>query len=260
VIHDVSRSDDGRAEAPAPLLAGRRVLVTGGARGLGAEIARTFAAHGADVSVIDLGTAEDSPWPCRSADVRDEAALQAAVGALAGARPFDGLVAAAGVVPSWQEPEALDLEDYDRVMAVNARGLAASIKLVAPTMAAGSTIVAIGSLNSWKGDPNLLSYVASKHAVLGIVRASALALGPRGVRVNAIAPGPVATEALLARIDGRASSTGVDRETSLARSAEATALRTLASPQNVADAALFLSSALSGATTGHLLPVDGGVL
>ena len=81
-----------------------------------------------------------------------------------------------------------------------------------------------------------------------------------GLRADGAGLGPVATEALLARIDGRASSTGVDRETSLARSAEATALRTLASPQNVADAALFLSSALSGATTGHLLPVDGGVL
>ena len=87
-----------------------------------------------------------------------------------------------------------------------------------------TTIVAIGSLNSWKGDPNIVSYVASKHAVLGVVRSTALALGCRGIRVNAVAPGPVATE------------------------------------QDIADAVLFLSSPLSAAISGQLLPVDGGIL
>jgi NAD(P)-dependent dehydrogenase (short-subunit alcohol dehydrogenase family) len=93
-----------------------------------------------------------------------------------------------------------------------------------------------------------------------VIRSTALALGRRDIRVNAVAPGPVATEALRSRIDSRASMTGLDLETALARSADQTALGRLATPQDIADAVLFLSSPLSGAISGHLLPVDGGIL
>lgn len=244
-----------------PPFAGRRFLVTGGARGLGAAIVGALAAHGADGAIIDLhAPAEPLPWPFASADVTDEKAMDAAVRTLADSTPFDGLVAAAGIVPAWQSPAELDLEDFDRTMSVNVRGVVTAIKAVAPDMPTGSTIVAIGSLNSWKGDANLVSYVASKHAVLGVIRSTALALGPRGIRANAVAPGPVATEALLARIDSRVSVTGLERDAALETSAAATALRRLATAQDVADAVLFLSSPASSAITGHLLPVDGGML
>lgn len=251
------------AATPRPLLEGRRFLVTGGARGLGASVVETLAAHGATGLVVDLRAPQGgvAPWPFAAADVTDEEAMRALTRSHAAEHgPFDGLVAAAGVVPSWHSPDAIDLGEFDRTMAVNVRGTVVSIKSVAEQMPAGSTVVAIGSLNSWKGDSNLLSYVASKHAVLGVIRSTALALGRRDIRVNAVAPGPVATEALLSRIDGRASTTGLDRERSLARSADQTALGRLATPQDIADAVLFLSSPLSGAITGHLLPVDGGIL
>lgn len=251
------------AAAASGMLQGRRFLVTGGARGLGAAVVRTLAAHGATGLIVDLRAPEgtDLPWPFAAADVTDEAAMRAVTEAFSAEHgPFDGVVAAAGIVPSWQSPDELDLADFDRTMAVNVRGTVVTVKSVAATLPAGSTIVAIGSLNSWKGDPNIVSYVASKHAVLGVVRSTALALGPRGVRVNAVAPGPVATEALLSRIDSRALSTGLDRDASLARSAELTALGRLATEQDVSDAVLFLSSPLSAAITGQLLPVDGGIL
>jgi NAD(P)-dependent dehydrogenase (short-subunit alcohol dehydrogenase family) len=245
------------------MLEGRRFLVTGGARGLGAAVVATLAAHGATGLSVDLRAHEASTptWSCAAADVTDDDAMRALTRShSAEFGPFDGLVAAAGVVPSWHSPESIDLGDFDRTMAVNVRGTVVSIKAVAEHMPAGSTIVAIASLNSWKGDPNLLSYVASKHAVLGVIRSTALALGRRDIRVNAVAPGPVATEALLSRIDGRASTTGLDRESALARSADQTALGRLATPRDIADAVLFLSSPLSGAISGHLLPVDGGIL
>lgn len=254
----------GIPDAPASkMLDGRRFLVTGGARGLGAAVASTLAAHGATGAIIDLHEAGggESPWPFASVDVTDETSMLEATTALAADHgPFDGLVAAAGIVPSWHSPADLDLAVFDATMAVNVRGLVVAIKSVAAAMPPGSTIVAIGSLNSWKGDPNLLSYVASKHAVLGIIRSTALALGRRGIRANAVAPGPVATEALLSRIDSRAERTGVARDTALAVSADVTALGRLASPQDVANAVLFLSSPLSAAISGHLLPVDGGML
>jgi 3alpha(or 20beta)-hydroxysteroid dehydrogenase len=249
--------------AASGMLQGRRFLVTGGARGLGAAIVRTFADHGANGLIVDLKAPEDVglPWPFTAADVTDEGAMRAATEAYVSAHgPFDGVVAAAGIVPSWQSPEELNLADFDRTMAVNVRGTVVTVKSVAATLPPGSTIVAIGSLNSWKGDPNIVSYVASKHAVLGVVRSTALALGRRGIRVNAVAPGPVATEALLSRIDSRASSTGLDRDASLARAAELTALGRLATEQDIADAVLFLSSPLSAAISGQLLPVDGGIL
>ncbi|AZS37815.1 Acetoacetyl-CoA reductase [Microbacterium lemovicicum] len=243
------------------LLTGRRFLVTGGARGIGAAVVHLLSEHGAHGAVIDLGEPETAgPWPARSADVADEHAMRAAVADLVAQNgPFDGLVAAAGVVPSWHSPEDIDLDDFDRVQRVNTRGIVVSLKTVVPGMPDGSTVVAIGSLNSWKGDAHLLSYVASKHAVLGIVRSAALALGSRGIRVNAVAPGPVATEALLSRIDSRVDATGRTRDEALASSASATALQRLATPDDVAGAVLFLSSPLAAAITGHLLPVDGGL-
>lgn len=263
-MSDVTEQSSADRVPASGLLQGRRILVTGGARGLGAAVVRTLSGQGAAGAIIDLGEPDGAAlpdgWTFLSADVADAAAVQTAVDALAEeAGPFDGLVAAAGVVPSWHSPEDMDLDDFDRVMRVNTRGVLASIRAVAPSMPPGSTIVAIGSLNSWKGDPHLLSYVTSKHAVLGIVRSAALALGPRGIRVNAVAPGPVATEALLSRIDSRVDATGRSREEALAASAEATALRRLATPDDVAGAVLFLSSPLSAAITGHLLPVDGGL-
>jgi len=213
--------------------------------------------------VLDLHPDEtgQSPWPNVAVDVTDDDAMRDATRALIDADgPFDGLVVAAGIVPSWHSPADVDLDSFDRTMAVNTRGLVVALKNVVASMPPGSTVVAIGSLNSWRGDPNLLSYAASKHAVLGIVRSAAMALGPQGIRVNAVAPGPVATGALLERIEARAATTHRSRDEALQASADLTALGTLASVDNVASAVLFLTSTLSAATTGHLLPVDGGLL
>ena len=246
----------------AGLLASRRFLVTGGARGIGAAVVAALSAQGANGVIFDLNADGAAPagWPVVSVDVTDEAAVREATCALDTNGPFDGLVAAAGIVPPWQSPANIDLEVLDRTMAVNLRGFVIALKCLTSAMPAGSTVVAIGSLNSWRGDPNLLAYVASKHAVLGAVRSAAMALGPSGIRVNAVAPGPIATEALLERIDARAAVTGCQRAEVLQDFSRPTALGRLATAEDVADAVLFLSSPLSSAITGHLIPVDSGLL
>lgn len=248
------------------LLAGRRALVTGGARGIGAAVAARLAASGAAGVLVDLpdAVAAATPppgWSALGADVRDDDAVARVVADAAEALGgLDLVVAAAGVVPSWSRVAETDMEDFDRVMAVNVRGVASTVRHAAPLLGAGATVVAVASLNSWRGDARITSYVASKHAVLGIVRSAALDLGPAGVRVNAVAPGPIATEALRSRMAARAGDTGLDVDAAIAAAGEAAALRRIATEDEVADAVLVLSSPLAGGTTGHLLPVDGGLV
>jgi NAD(P)-dependent dehydrogenase (short-subunit alcohol dehydrogenase family) len=239
-------------------LAGRSAVVTGGVSGIGAAVARTLADAGAHGTVVDLSTGTDAPvgWNAASADVRDDASL---AGAFDGVEQIDVLVAAAGVVPAWSTTATLDLAEWDEVMRVNARGVASTMLHAAPRMRDGSSIVVIASLNAWRGDGNLISYTASKHAVLGLVRSAALDLGRRGIRVNAVAPGPVATEALLERLRRREASGGAAVEEALAAASGATALGRIATADEVAGAVLFLASDLSSGITGHLLPIDGGI-
>jgi NAD(P)-dependent dehydrogenase (short-subunit alcohol dehydrogenase family) len=117
----------------------------------------------------------------------------------------------------------------------------------------------MASINSFLAHPRQMLYTASKHAVLGVVRAAARDLGRFGIRVNAVAPGPIATDALLERIRGRASSGGVSEEEALARLASEGALGRLATSDEVAKAVLFLASDLASGITGELLPVDAGL-
>ncbi|MEO7349431.1 MAG: SDR family oxidoreductase [Terrimesophilobacter sp.] len=241
----------------------QRFLVTGGARGLGAAIVGRLTDAGASGLILDisLGAAQSYPWPAISVDVTDEAAVREAIlSDIAIHGPFNGLIAAAGIVPSWHSPIDVDIEILNRTLAVNLTGFVTTMKYVAPTMPRGSSIVAIGSLNSWRGDPHLLAYAASKHAVLGTVRSAAMSLGAQGIRVNAVAPGPIATEALLNRIDSRSELTGMSRAEALRASEQMTALGALATPQDVTDAVMFLSSSSSAAITGQILAVDGGLL
>jgi NAD(P)-dependent dehydrogenase (short-subunit alcohol dehydrogenase family) len=246
-------------------LAGRRALVTGGANGIGAAVAARFASLGASGVIIDLPSSlSPSPpggWGTAAADVRDERSVAEAVRsageALGG---LDAVVAAAGVVPQWQRPANLDLDDFERVLAINVLGVAATIKHAVPLLGPGSTITVVASLNSWRGDPNITSYVASKHAVLGVVRSAALALGSTGVRVNAVAPGPIATDALRSRMSARQDRTGLSVEEAIDQAGRTTALGRIATVAEVVEVIAFLTSGTSSGMTGQLLNVDGGIL
>jgi NAD(P)-dependent dehydrogenase (short-subunit alcohol dehydrogenase family) len=245
------------------LLAGRRALVTGGASGLGAATVRRFADAGATGVVLDLPpvlAAGSTPWPGVAVDVTDDAsvhrAVAEAVDILGG---LDAVVLAAGIVPPWRRTADIDMAEWDRVLAVNLRGVVSCLRHCSPHLGSGATVTVIGSLNSWRGDPNIASYVASKHAVLGVVRSTALDLGRAGVRVNAVGPGPIATPALVGRMAARADATGSSVDQALQAAAAGTALGRIATADQVADTILFLTSDLSAGITGHLIPVDGGI-
>jgi NAD(P)-dependent dehydrogenase (short-subunit alcohol dehydrogenase family) len=262
--------DDGPVSQRDGLLHGRVAVVTGGAGGIGTAIARAFAEAGASGAVIDQpGAASGLPdnwlpghWVTVSADVCVSRSLEAAFSEIVATfEKVDVVVANAGIVPPWTSTEAIDLEEWERVFAVNTRGVMLTIRQAVRAMSGrGGAIVAMSSLNGWKGDPHIPSYVASKHAVVGLVRSVAADVGRLGIRVNAVAPGPIATDALLGRMAARSASGGLAVEEALSHAGESTALGRIATVDEVANCVLFLASDLASGVTGQLLPVDAGIL
>lgn len=246
-------------------LTGRTALVTGGARGLGRAIADMLSGAGASIVVVDLAqTLASNPlpesWQHLALDLtaaNAEAKLTAYVAELAA---LDILIANAGVVPPWSRIAALDLNEWDSVFAINVRGVALSLKAAAPRLLQSphGSAVLMSSLNGHRAHPDQALYTSSKHAVLGLMRAAALDLGRDGVRVNALAPGPILTDALRGRIDTRAKAGGSDAETAIAALHAETALGRIATETDVARAACFLASDLASGITGLCLPVDAG--
>jgi NAD(P)-dependent dehydrogenase (short-subunit alcohol dehydrogenase family) len=249
-----------------PSLKEKVVLVTGGGRGLGHAIATAFAECGARGVVADLPSPSRLPPPAGmialDCDVTSETSVAECVAAtLARFGRLDVLIANAGLVPGWRTTETLDFDEWDRVMAVNARGVALTLaKSAAALAAARGSAVVMASINAYAAHGRQMLYTASKHAVLGIVRSAARDLGAQGVRVNALAPGPIATEALLERIRHRADGGGTPADAALQDLARGNALGRLATESEVAKAALFLASDAASGITGVLLPVDAGLL
>lgn len=246
------------------MLDGKTAFVTGAAAGLGRAIAERLAgagARGMSFDIDDCGDALPPGWIGMRGSVAEEddlgramARIQEVFGSL------DIVVANAGLVPPWSGIEALDFGQWDTVFAVNVKGVAATLKHAAPLMKEnGGSIVAMGSLNSHRAHGSQCLYTATKHAVLGIVRAAALDLGRYGIRVNVIGPGPVATDALIGRVETRAREGGPAPAEALAGFAGETALGRMVATGDVAGAALFLASDLSAGITGQLLAVDAGL-
>lgn len=251
--------------APRRLLEERVAIVTGGAAGLGAGIASTLASAGARGVILDVvePLPDEVPqgWFALRVDVSAPPSVeQAFAEATRRAGIPNVVVANAGVVPPWTTAAEIDPGEWDDVFSVNARGVMLTIREAIRHMRVrGGSIVVTSSLNGWKGDAHIPAYVASKHAVVGLVRSVAIEVGRQGIRVNAVGPGPVPTKALLSRMAARAVRGEPAVDEALRIAAASTTLGRLVTVQEVANAVLFLASDLSSGITGHLLPVDGGV-
>jgi len=246
------------------ILEGKVAFVTGSATGLGRSIVAAFAEHGArgigfdnapDVAALPEG------WLSIAGDVCDENELSTALERCQSEfGSLDIAVANAGLVPPWSDTENIDLDEWDRVFAVNVHGVIATIKHSVRLMReSGGSVIAMGSLNSRRAHAKQCLYTATKHAVLGIVRSTALDVGRFGIRVNALGPGPIATAALVQRLHTRAEQGEPPAEKVLESFASDAALRRMATEEDVARAAVFLASELSSGMTGQILPVDAGL-
>lgn len=239
-------------------LSGKRALVIGSTRGIGRAIAETLIAQGAQVVISSEDAADTArvagelSMPGLACDVANDAALAQLVDfTLAQLGGLDVLVCNAGITGKPGPFAEIDMDDYARVMAINLRSQVVLCNLVLPHIAdaGGGSVVLIASLAGLRGNRRINAYALAKAGVAQLARNLAVEWGPRGVRVNAVSPGFIATELSQPLLDDPAF---------MARRMTMTPLRRPGTPQEVAGAVAFLASQAGGFLTGHNLVVDGG--
>ena len=248
-------------------LNGKVAVVTGGAQGIGLATGKLFAEEGARVLLVDvqedlLKKSAEAIGSDRvsfaAADVSDptqsEGYVRTAVDRFGG---IDIYIANAGMLGPVAPITEFPIDIFDRVMAVNIRGVWLGLKYAIPEIAkrSGGSIVITSSIAGVKGFAMLSAYSTSKHALVGLMRTAAIEGAPMGIRVNAIHPGPIETPMIDELADGVAPD---DRQQGRQALEDATLLKRTASPQEVANIMLFLASDESSNCTGGSYMVDGG--
>ncbi|MFT3665043.1 SDR family NAD(P)-dependent oxidoreductase [Piscinibacter sp.] len=244
-------------------LAGRAAIVTGAAQGIGEACARRLAAGGVAVALWDIAAARGEALAAAlrdqgaqalfvRCDVANKAEVDAALAATLAALPrVHALVNNAGI---FKAADFLDISeaDWDAVLGVNLKGAFLVAQAVARHMAAagGGAIVNMSSVNGVMAIPSIASYNVSKGGVDQLTRVMALALAGRGIRVNAVAPGTIATELAQAAVLGS--------EEARARILSRTPLRRLGEPAEIAEVVAFLLSDAASYLTGEIVYADGG--
>ena len=236
-------------------LDGKVAVITGGARGIGAETARVFREAGATVATWDVAEGAD-----QRVDVTDAQAVSNAVAEVTSRHVrIDILVNNAGILrdalliklKDGEVVGAMSEKDFDAVVAVNLRGIFVCTQAIAPVMIkeGRGRILNASSVVGLYGNFGQTNYVATKAAVIGMTKVWARELGPRGITVNAVAPGFIGTEMVRQM-----------PEKILATMVEHTPVRRLGEPRDVALAYLSLASDEASFVNGAVLSVDGGVV
>ncbi|UVM36075.1 SDR family oxidoreductase [Pseudomonas sp. B21-017] len=232
------------------LFKGKVVLVSGGTSGIGQSTAEFFARHGAQVVAIGLGADETNVTPgvdldLREVNVTDDAALKKVIESL---DRLDILVPAAGGTLGEREVE---WEAFNQVLSVQLQAVYRLINLSYPLLAKqGGSIINIASMFSFFGGGKLVAYAAAKGGIVQLTKSLAEAYAPDNIRVNAVAPGWIATP-LLEKIDD---------EAKRARLLSRTPMKRFGTAEEVAKAIAFLASDAASFINGVVLPVDGGYL
>ena len=243
------------------LLKGKTAVVTGGSRGIGLAIVKRFLEEGANVALCGSreetaqkaldGILAENPdasvmaiWP----NVSDEAELEAAFRRVA--ERFGGLdIVCNNAGISQSTPlDAYTPEEFDKIIDINVKGVLNGCQAASRVLGEGGVIINTSSMVSKMGQPSGVGYPMSKFAVNGITISLARELGPRGIRVNAVAPGVTATD-MVANLP----------EEMIAPIAAAIPLKRVGQPEDVANAFVYLASDLASYVTGEVLAVDGGM-
>ncbi|MFQ5958610.1 MAG: SDR family oxidoreductase [Alphaproteobacteria bacterium] len=246
-------------------LAEKRVIVTAAAAGIGRAIARGFLDAGARVHVCDIDAEALAAFQAPGlggthADVADEAAVDRlfddALDHLGG---LDVLVNNAGIAGPTGEVETLNPEEWRRTIAVNLDGQFYCLRRAVPLLkqAGGGAIVNLSSAAGIFGFPLRAPYAASKWAVVGLTKTLAMELGPFGIRVNAICPGPVKGERIDRIIAAAAEATGESIEEARESMTRRISMRTFVTAQDIANMVLFICSDAGAKVSGQALAVDG---
>ena len=238
-------------------LNGKRAVVTGAAQGIGRGIAAAFVAEGAEVLLVDIdaaqlaATAQELGQEGLFADVSRKAEIERIFTRVAERwGTLDILVNNAGVTHA-AELDELAEDDFDRVFAINLKSALWATQSAARLMGDGCAIVNMSSVNAVLAIPNQIPYAISKGAMKQLTNVTALALAPKGIRVNAIGPGSIMTDMLRGIMTDQAAETRIMSRTPLGRCGEV---------EEVAAVAVFLASSESSYITGQTIYPDGGRL
>lgn len=242
--------------------AGRCVVITGSSRGIGLGLAESFAVAGARLHLIADDTAvHDAAHSLGAssavADISDKAQV---VVALARLDRIDVLINNAGLelMTPVDDTSAAASDAFRRVIDINVTGTALVTTAALDRIPAGGAIINTASIWGRVAEPGFGAYVASKHAIIGLTKTWARELGPRGIRVNAVCPGWVRTEAALRSLRRMAAEVGREEQALLDDIVAGQALPGLMQPADLAATYLFLGSEMAANITGQSLGVDRG--
>jgi NAD(P)-dependent dehydrogenase (short-subunit alcohol dehydrogenase family) len=241
---------------------GKVALVTGGAQGIGRAICDRFAAEGAIVAVLDIkaDNAERAAQAIRdkggqavacAGNVAERATFESAVAMLERDHGRLDVLVNNAIWVRYGPIDAITPEMLDRMVGTGFKSVVWGTQVAAALMAKGrgGSIINIASAAGFLGMPNGLIYCGVKAGVLGLTRASAVELGPKKIRVNAIAPGTIMTEGVSLNVD----------EAGMAKRIARTPVGRLGQVEDIANAAVFLAGDDSGFMTGESMLIDGGV-